>query len=248
LVGILIIVAVAASLMVLERLFPDQPLPRVQGWWLRVVLVNLAQLGILILAMHTWERWLQGRSLCGLKAVTGPAMGGLLAYVINTLIFYWWHRARHDVNWLWLSCHQFHHSPRRIETITSFYKHPLEILVNSILMSILLYPVLGLALAASIWLTALSGIAELLYHMNLRTPRWLGYLFQRPEMHRIHHERGRHYLNFSDLPLWDMLFGTFSNPARMDRPCGFRPEREQQVKAMLLFRNVNGPYRKSWRK
>jgi sterol desaturase/sphingolipid hydroxylase (fatty acid hydroxylase superfamily) len=96
---------------------------------------------------------------------------------------------------------------------------------------------------AGLWLTGLSGLVELLYHMNLRTPRWMGYLVQRPEMHRLHHERGVHYRNFSDLPVWDMLFGTYANPPRADRPCGFLPEREARFLDMLLFRNVNGPYR-----
>jgi sterol desaturase/sphingolipid hydroxylase (fatty acid hydroxylase superfamily) len=49
-------------------------------------------------------------------------------------------------------------------------------------------------------------------HANLRTPRWLGYIIQRPESHGIHHERGLHAFNYADLPLWDMVFGTFRNP------------------------------------
>ena len=34
------------------------------------------------------------------------------------------------MNFLWLAFHQVHHSPSRIETITSFYKHPTEIVVT----------------------------------------------------------------------------------------------------------------------
>lgn len=235
-----ILVAVAAALMVLERLAPDQDLPPVDRWWLRVLVVNLLQVGIVILGSRTWEVWLQGRSLLGLGAALGPAAGGALAYLLNTFLFYWWHRARHRVQWLWLAFHQLHHSPRRIETVTSFYKHPLEILANSVIMATLAYPLLGLSGAGGLWLSGLSALAEFLYHMNLRTPRWLGYLFQRPEMHRLHHERGIHSRNFSDLPVWDLLFGTFANPDRMDRPCGFRPERERRFADMLLFRDVNG--------
>ena len=49
-------------------------------------------------------------------------------------------------------------------------------------------------------------------HMNKRTPHWVGYFIQRPESHSLHHGRGVHAYNYADLPLVDMLFGTFANP------------------------------------
>lgn len=33
-----------------------------------------------------------------------------------------------------------------------------------------------------------------------------------PEIHCVHHQEGLHSYNFSGLPVWDMLFGTFRNP------------------------------------
>jgi sterol desaturase/sphingolipid hydroxylase (fatty acid hydroxylase superfamily) len=60
-------------------------------------------------------------------------------------------------------------------------------------------------------------------------------------MHRIHHQRGRHYSNCGDLPLWDMLFGTYKNPDRYDGLCGFKTERELALGRILAFDNVNGP-------
>lgn len=44
--------------------------------------------------------------------------------------------------------HQIHHSPQRLEVITSFYKHPLEMTVNSIIGSLLVYSFLGLNMEA----------------------------------------------------------------------------------------------------
>ncbi|WP_426174595.1 sterol desaturase family protein [Massilia sp. TWR1-2-2] len=32
--------------------------------------------------------------------------------------------AGHESDWLWRVFHQIHHSPRRLEAITSFYRHP----------------------------------------------------------------------------------------------------------------------------
>jgi sterol desaturase/sphingolipid hydroxylase (fatty acid hydroxylase superfamily) len=79
--------------------------------------------------------------------------------------------------------------------------------------------------------------------MNIKTPHWMGYIFQRPEMHRIHHERSKHYNNFSDLPIWDMIFGTYENPKKRDMTCGFKTERESKLIEMLRFKNVNDPYK-----
>jgi len=65
------------------------------------------------------------------------------------------------------------------------------------------------------------------------TPRWLGFLVQRPESHCIHHQEGVHSFNYADLPLWDMLFGTFRNPVRFAARCGFGPQGELRLGTML---------------
>ena len=229
--------------MVLERLIPARPLHRVKGWWVRVVVINILQVGVVVVGGLTWEKWLSRTSILDLSSIPAP-LSALMAYILVTFIFYWWHRWRHEVNFLWLLCHQIHHSPTRIETITSFYKHPLEIAINSIIISFVTYFILGLTYEAGAWLTVYTGVAEFLYHMNIKTPYWWGFVFQRPESHRVHHQLGRHYNNFADLPLWDILFGTFKNP-RTEVECGFRGDRELSFINMLLFRNVNGPYKKS---
>jgi sterol desaturase/sphingolipid hydroxylase (fatty acid hydroxylase superfamily) len=84
----------------------------------------------------------------------------------------------------------------------------------------------------------LTGIAELFYHWNVSTPHWLGYIFQRPESHCIHHQEGLHSYNYADLPLWDMLFGTFRNPKDWQARCGFG-SLEYQLAKMLVGVDVN---------
>lgn len=154
-------------------------------------------------------------------------------------VFYWWHRWRHESDVLWVGFHQIHHSPQRIEAITSFYKHPLEMTVNSVLGSLIVYTLLGLDLKAGAIYTALTALGEFFYHTSVRTPRWIGYVFQRPEMHRIHHEYGRHRNNYGDIVWWDMSFGTYENPAEFESTCGFDPWREEQLLRMLVFKDVH---------
>lgn len=234
-----LIFAVAVGCLVLERARPGWALPFVKTWPLRVVVINLVQLGVVLLAGALWETWLSKWSLFHLSRSVGPALGGFIAYFLATFVFYWWHRWRHEVDLLWLGFHQIHHSPQRLELITSFYKHPGEMIFNSILGSLLVYTVLGLSLEAGAVYTACTAIGEFFYHTNVRTPRWVGYFFQRPEMHRIHHQYGHHKSNYGDIPWWDMLFGTYENPPSWDDRCGFDDEKEQRLLAMLAYRDVH---------
>lgn len=223
----------------LERARPGWRLPAVRGWWWRVLAVNGAQLAIVVVAGFTWERWASRASLLHFSDHVGPAVGGLIAYFVATFVFYWWHRARHESDLLWRFFHQIHHSPQRLEVITSFYKHPVEMTVNSLIGSVLVYALLGLTPEAGAVYTLCTALGEFFYHTNVTTPRWVGWFFQRPEMHRIHHEHGRHRNNYGDIPWWDMLFGTYENPARFTKTCGFDDAHEQRLGDMLRWRDVH---------
>jgi sterol desaturase/sphingolipid hydroxylase (fatty acid hydroxylase superfamily) len=84
----------------------------------------------------------------------------------------------------------------------------------------------------------LASFCSLFQHANLRTPRWLGYLIQRPESHSIHHQRGVHAYNYGDIALWDLLFGTLRNPATFDGEAGYWDGASRRVTAMLLGLDV----------
>src|SRR5258708_39865276 len=158
------IFGLAACCFVLERWVPGWKLPAVRTWPHRVVLVNAFQLGVVLLAGVSWERWLSSWSVFHLQARMSAAAGGCLAYFIGTFVFYWWHRWRHRIDFLWLGFHQIHHSPQRIEGITSFYKHPLEMTVNSIIGSLLGFPTPVLNLQPGAVSTACPALREFFFH------------------------------------------------------------------------------------
>jgi sterol desaturase/sphingolipid hydroxylase (fatty acid hydroxylase superfamily) len=223
----------------LERLLPGWKLPEVPTWTVRVLAVNFVQLGVVTLAGVSWEKWLSRESIFHLSAYVPDAAGGMVAYFIATFVFYWWHRWRHEYDFLWTRFHQIHHSPQRLEVITSFYKHPLEMTVNSIIGSLLVYTLLGLSPEAGAVYTLCTALGEFFYHTNVKTPQWIGYIFQRPEMHRIHHEYEKHSHNYGDIVWWDMLFGTYRNPKEFRSTCGFDPDKEQRLGDMLRFKDVH---------
>ncbi len=227
-------------MIAVEVVAPGRHWPRVPTWLARALTLNVAQAAVVFLTGVTWDRWfphLHLLNLSGLETIPGALTG----YLFITFIYYWWHRARHEVPLLWRWFHQVHHSPQRIEIITSFYKHPFELVVNGALSSLLLYAVLGLGPAAGALAVTATGLAELFYHWNVKTPYWLGFFIQRPESHCIHHRDGWHRSNFADLPVWDMLFGTFHNPREFSEACGFGPQREGLLSDMLLGHDVNAP-------
>lgn len=233
-----IVLAVALVMMIVEARGPGRNWPKVRGWWSRALLLNAFQVGSVWIAGAGWNGWMLRHRPWNADGL-GVNGGAVIGYLAITFFYYWWHRWRHQSDFLWRWFHQVHHSPQRIEVITSFYKHPFEILVNSVLSSAILYLVVGVGPAAAAGAVLLSGLAELVYHWNVRTPYWLGFLFQRPESHCVHHEKGVHSFNYSDLPLWDMLFGTFRNPREWNSQCGFEPAQESRFGEMLLGRDVN---------
>ena len=236
---LLLIFVAAIVFLCLERVFPGRSLPDSPGWYACAASLNAVQLGIVLLAGVTWNVWLQGPSLFHIADLGTPFLQGSLCWFVGTFVFYWWHRARHASDVLWTGLHQIHHSATRIETLTSFYKHPLEIALNSVLASTVVYVLLGASIEAAGWYNLFAALGEFYYHSNLRTAHWTGWLLQRPEHHSIHHQRDVHNFNFGDITLWDRLFGTFRDVAVFAPACGYYGDREARLADMLVFKDVN---------
>ena len=234
---LIIILSVGAFMLLVELLKPGRQYRQTPLWWPRAIMFNAMQAASAILAASTWDHWLPHFKLVDLSALSVP-LQVTLGYILLTFIYYWWHRARHEVPFLWRTLHQIHHSPARLEVFTSFYKHPVEILSNSVLSSAILYSLLGLSPAAVVVVILITGLAELFYHWNVKTPYWLGFIIQRPESHCVHHMQGYHRNNYSDLPIWDMMFGTFENPRYQPEDCGFDEAKELALWPMLCTKDL----------
>ncbi len=233
----MVVIGVAVLMILVEITRPGRGWPQVSGWWYRAALLNGAQLAMVFIFGVVWEGWLIQHRLFSTDSLGGIG-GGVIGYLAITFVYYWWHRWRHEFAFLWRWFHQVHHSPQRIEIITSFYKHPFELFANGLLSSFVLYVLVGLGPTAVANVVLISGLAELFYHWNVKTPRWLGYIIQRPESHCVHHQESLHWYNFSDLPVWDMLFGTFYNPNDWQLHCGMGVDNETRLTEMLKGRDL----------
>lgn len=222
---------------VLERVRPGRQLPVVPGWYVRAGLMNVMQIALIGVGGLVWNRYFREHALLNLGYWRNPVLEGAFYWFAGTFVFYWWHRLRHAQGF-WRVFHQIHHSPSRIEVLTSFYKHPIEIAADSILAGLLIYGVFGGSALAGAWTSFFGAVGEYFYHANIRTPHWLGWFIQRPEHHSIHHQLGVHRYNFGDLTIWDRLFGTFKDTSDFSPRCGFPGRAEERLVDMLCFKDV----------
>jgi len=137
------------------------------------------------------------------------------------------------------------HSGERLDIYGALYFDPLDMLGYTFIRSCALTMVFGLSPGAAAITGLIAALVALFSHANLRTPRWLGYLIARPEVHAVHHQRGRHAANYGELMFWDQLFGTFYNPRRWDDEVGFYDGASDRVLEALVWRDVSKPPVKS---
>lgn len=233
----ILLISITTLFLILERTFPGRALPNSVGWYIRSISINLIQLGITLLTGKLWLTWFGNTSLLNLSSLGTPIIEGLIGWFIGTFVFYWWHRLRHK-DGFWVIFHQIHHSASRIEILTSFYKHPIEIFTNTFITALILFPILGVSLLAGFWYNLFAATGEYFYHANIKSPKWLRYFIQTPELHSIHHQYNVHKFNFSDLPIWDRLFGTYKDTTTFTERCGFPEGAEQELTKMLIFKDV----------
>ncbi|CAN0130223.1 unnamed protein product [Chrysoparadoxa australica] len=154
-------------------------------------------------------------------------------------MLYTWHRLMHQSNALWKVFHQMHHSAERLDIPSAFYFSPMDMIAFTLLGSLCFALVIGVEPGAATVIILTLNFLSIFQHANIKTPVWLGYIIQRPEQHAIHHSRGVHKYNYSDFPVWDMLFGSFKNPVDYQGKIGFYDGGSSRIKDMLLFRDVS---------
>jgi sterol desaturase/sphingolipid hydroxylase (fatty acid hydroxylase superfamily) len=234
------IIGMYLLLMLWETLFPGRVLPAIKYWKLRGIAVFLFYFYLSSYLPLLWARWLPSAQLLDLSGL-GSLSGALFGVLLYEFGVYIWHRSMHKSKWLWKMFHQMHHSAERLDTFGAFFFSPLDMIGWTVLSSICFSVLTGLtpqAITITLLATNFLGIFQ---HANIKTPAWLGYFIQRPESHTIHHAKGIHAYNYSDLPLFDMLFGTFRNPKKYEHETGFYNGASSRIVDMLLFREVDKP-------
>ncbi len=235
-----IILYMYIGLWLWENISPAKQLPKLKNWKIRGIaffLFNFILASVLPLLVDKHLLQFQLVDISN-QNIWLSAFFGVFIY---QGILYAWHRAMHSSNFLWKVFHQMHHSTERLDIPSAFYTSPMDTIGFTMIGSISFVLIVGLsphaATVALLFLTFLS----LFQHSNIKTPRWIGYIIQRPESHSLHHGRGIHKYNYSDFPIFDILFGTFKNPEKFNTETGFYDGASNRIIDMLIFKDVTRP-------
>ncbi|HTQ48167.1 MAG TPA: sterol desaturase family protein [Polyangiaceae bacterium] len=230
--------ATFVAFLVLERLRPARAQQRVPWWLMKGIAFFVGGMALNALLPALILVAIGDRSLLHLQSL-GTFGGALLVILLGDLLGYWIHRGLHSSEPVWRWTHQLHHSAERMDMAGAAFFHPLDSVAQGVIPSVAIVALLGVTPMAA----AVGGFAGFVLgvapHMNVRTPAWLGYVFQRPEMHAVHHERGVHAYNYGVLALSDLVFRTWRNPRTFPEGAfGFWDGASSKIGRMLMGRDV----------
>jgi sterol desaturase/sphingolipid hydroxylase (fatty acid hydroxylase superfamily) len=167
---------------------------------------------LLLLAVASWA---ESANIGLLHFFALPAwLTTLLAIVLMDAWMYVWHRANHELPFLW-RFHRVHHSDTEMDVTSAVRFHAGEILLSGLLRAALI-PLLGLSINHVLLYDALLLPVIFFHHSNVNLPefmdRMLRVIVTTPAIHRVHHSRLMSEANSnygSIFSWWDRLARTF---------------------------------------
>lgn len=164
---------------------------------------------IILLLLMPMFNWLHQFSLFDIQ-LTATSL--LVGFILQDFLYYWFHRASHNIHWFWLA-HVVHHSSTHMNFTTAFRQSVLYPIVG---MWLFWLPMILIGFSPSL-VFAIVAI-NLAYQFFVHTQvignlGWFEKVFNTPTHHRIHHATNKPYIdkNYAGvLIIWDKLFGTFA--------------------------------------
>lgn len=153
----------------------------------------------------------------------------VLLFFIDDLIYYWFHRANHEIRFFWAG-HVPHHSSTLLNFGTALRQGVGERTHKYFFW--LPVPLLGFDPLMIFTMIAINLIYQFWVHTELvnKLPRPIEFFFNTPSHHRVHHGSNVRYLDCNHggvLIIWDRMFGTFS------------PEQDIEPVTYGLTRNID---------
>lgn len=135
----------------------------------------------------------------------------VLLFFTEDCLYYWWHRASHEVRFMW-AAHENHHSSQYFNYSTALRQSYTTPFTVPLFYWVL--PLLGFHPLMVVTQISISLIYQFWIHTELigKLPRWFEFVFNTPSHHRVHHGANVEYLDRNHagiLIIWDRLFGTF---------------------------------------
>jgi len=135
----------------------------------------------------------------------------LVLFVAEDLCYYAFHRASHEIRWLW-AAHVNHHSSQHYNLSTALRQSWTTPLTGPLFW--LPLNLVGFSPVMVVTQQAVSLLYQYWIHTEAigRMPGWFEAVFNTPSHHRVHHGANPEYLDRNHggiLIIWDRLFGTF---------------------------------------
>lgn len=163
------------------------------------------------------------------------------------LFIYAWHRANHEIPFLW-RFHQVHHFDRHLDVTTAVRFHFGEVLLSALTRGVVV-ALLDIPISSVVIFEAVVVICSIFHHSNARLPRGvekaLAAVIITPGIHWVHHHATRRDTdsNYGTLfSFWDRLFRSRSGTARWrDMPIGLEGEARDLSLIKLLLAPARQP-------
>ncbi|MGY0038810.1 sterol desaturase family protein [Pedobacter sp. NJ-S-72] len=134
----------------------------------------------------------------------------IILMLATDLLWYWYHRLGHEINFLW-AAHIVHHQSEEFNLTVSARITTIQALIRNIFYAIL--PLIGFHPVMVFTILLVHGAYSFFTHTQLVGKLgWLEHILITPSLHGIHHASDEKYLdkNYGDVfTFWDKLFGTF---------------------------------------
>jgi alkylglycerol monooxygenase len=134
----------------------------------------------------------------------------VILILVTDLVWYWYHRLGHEVNFMW-GAHIVHHQSEEFNYTVSGRITVFQALVRNAFWCIL--PWMGFHPSMVIAMLIIHGAYSFFTHTRLIGKLgWIENILITPSHHRVHHASNEKYLdkNYGDIfVFWDKLFGTF---------------------------------------
>jgi sterol desaturase/sphingolipid hydroxylase (fatty acid hydroxylase superfamily) len=242
----LVLIGALAFFLALERIYP---MARLAGG-LRRVGRNLSLAGVN--AVLSWlvvvpvsafaAQWALGWRPEWWSGWTGLA----LDLLILDCWIYWWHRANHELPFLW-RFHEVHHLDETLDASSALRFHFGEVLLSSLVRAVVIFAA-GVPLTSVVVFETVLALSAIFHHSNVRLPGWLerpmSFVIVTPSIHWVHHHAIRTDTDSNyaaGLSVWDRLFGSRSATIRTaEMPIGVEGRRERDLPG-LLKRPLDAP-------
>ncbi|MBB6237842.1 sterol desaturase/sphingolipid hydroxylase (fatty acid hydroxylase superfamily) [Pedobacter sp. AK013] len=134
----------------------------------------------------------------------------ILLLLSTDLVWYWYHRLGHEINFLW-AAHIVHHQSEEFNLSAAARITTIQAIFRNVFWCVL--PLIGFHPNMIITILLAHGAYSFFTHTQLIGKLgWLENIFITPSLHGVHHASDEKYLdkNYGDVfVFWDKLFGTF---------------------------------------